>query len=248
MVLAAVVDISVRKRLELELRQANAHLEEFTYVASHDLKSPLRGIGDLIEWLAEDLADIDMPQVARNLDRVRVRVTRMEGIISDLLAYARAGRSSTVLSPVSPRELVEAVLEVEVAPPGFAITVDCSAEAFPAARVPLETVLRNLVANAIKHHDRPDGRIAITARADDSFCHFSVADDGPGIPAHSRDRVFKLFQTVSTFERRGSGIGLAIAKRLVEGHGGRIVLEPSPERGVTFHVWWPRFPRRDHDE
>jgi light-regulated signal transduction histidine kinase (bacteriophytochrome) len=70
MTLAAISDISVRKRLELELRQANANLEEFTYVASHDLRSPLRGIADLVEWITEDLGDSDLPKVRRNLDRV----------------------------------------------------------------------------------------------------------------------------------------------------------------------------------
>ncbi len=249
MVLAALIDITVRKKLELELRQANAHLEEFTYVASHDLKSPLRGISDLVEWLREDLADLDNQSVHHNLERVQLRVSRMESIISDLLAYARAGRTSTVVGAVVPRDLIDAVLELESPPPTFRVAIACDAGPFRTARVPLETVMRNLISNAIHHHDREDGQIAITVGEEDSYCHFAISDDGPGIPPQSRDRVFKLFQTVSAFERRGSGIGLAIAKRLVEGHGGRIEVVPNdPGRGVTFHVWWPRFQRKEHDE
>ena len=243
--LAAVVDISVRKRLELELREANAHLEEFTYVASHDLKSPLRGISDLVEWVSEDLKDTASPETCRNLDRIRTRVTRMESIIEDLLAYARARDASTELASIFPKQPVTELIELEAPPQGFEVEVDVAVKPFKATRTPLETVLRNLISNAFKHHDRQEGRISIKMREDNSYCHIQVSDDGPGIPSKSQQRVFKLFQTVSNSERRGSGIGLALTKRLVEANGGRIELVSNDDvRGSTFHVWWPRFERR----
>lgn len=245
--LAAVIDISVRKRLELELREANAHLEEFTYVASHDLKSPLRGISDLVEWLSEDLKDTVSPDIRRNLERIQTRVSRMERIIEDLLSYARARNATVELTLIDPRELVKAIVELETPPSGFEFQIDVSARPFRAARVPIETVLRNLISNAIKHHDRPAGRIAIKIVEDDAYCHIEVSDDGPGVPEPSQERIFKLFQTVSSSERRGSGIGLALSKRLVESHGGRIRVV-SQGRGAAFHVWWPRFERRTPDE
>lgn len=242
--LAAVVDITERKRLELELREANAHLEEFTYVASHDLKSPLRGISDLVEWLSEDLVNA-APETRRNLERIQTRVSRMERLIQDLLAYARARDSSTALASIAPRQFVQDIVELEDVPKGFEVTIDVAAHPFKAARTPLETVLRNLLSNALKHHDRTSGQIAIRLTDDDAYCHIEVSDDGPGIPTRSQERVFKLFQTVSAAERGGSGIGLALAKRLVESHGGKIRLESNDHsRGSTFHVWWPRFERR----
>ena len=243
--LAAVIDISVRKRLELELRQANAHLEEFTYVASHDLKSPLRGISDLVEWVSEDLKDAATPAVAHNLERIRTRVVRMERIIDDLLTYARARDTSAQLVSIFPQELVAEVVDLESPPKGFDVKVDVTAKPFRTARTPLQTVLRNLISNAVKHHDREDGHVAVKMSDDDSYCHIEVSDDGPGIPSTSRERVFQLFQTSSSSERRGAGIGLALAKRLVESHGGKIELAPGDDgRGSTFHVWWPRFERR----
>jgi signal transduction histidine kinase len=245
--LAAVIDISVRKRLELELREANAHLEEFTYVASHDLKSPLRGINDLVEWVSEDLKDSCSPEIRRNLERIQARVSRMERIIEDLLSYARARNATVELTLVDPRELVNAIVELEAPPSGFEVDVQVNARPFRAARVPLETVIRNLFSNAIKHHDRPGGRITIRLAEDDAYCHIEVCDDGPGVPAQAQDRIFKLFQTVSSSERRGSGIGLALSKRLVESHGGKIRLV-SEGRGATFHVWWPRFERRSPND
>jgi PAS domain S-box-containing protein len=247
--LAAVIDITVRKRLELELREANAHLEEFTYVASHDLKSPLRGIGDLVDWLTDDLKDTGSLEVCRNLDRIRTRVLRMERVIDDLLTYARARDASPALSSILPKEFVADVIELEAPPSGFELHIEVTAEPFRAARTPLETVLRNLIGNAIKHHDKEQGHIVVKMTEEGADCHIEVSDDGPGIPAKSRDRVFKLFQTVSNPERRGSGIGLALAKRLVESNGGRIELVSDDEaRGSTFHVWWPRFERRGGNE
>jgi signal transduction histidine kinase len=249
MVLAAVSDVSAKKQLELELRQASAHLEEFCYVASHDLKSPLRGISDLVDWVAEDLADSPIPSTRKNLARIKVRVARMENIINDLLTYARAGRASAELVDVDPKLLILEVLEVLSIPERFEVHVDVNVEPFQAAKTPLETVLRNLVGNVIQHHDGQRGRLDITARARGAFCELSVRDDGPGIPTAAHARIFKLFQTVSAPEGGGSGIGLAICKRLVECHGGSI--EVKCEAGVpgsTFSFSWPRFPRRPLDE
>jgi signal transduction histidine kinase len=243
--LAAVIDISERRRLELDVRDANARLEEFTYVASHDLKSPLRGIADLVEWLSDDLKAVGSPEILRNLERIQTRVTRMERLIQDLLAYARARDVSAALVWIVPKQLITDLIEFAAPPSGFEVHVEVSAPPFKAAQVPLETVLRNLIGNALKHHDRTTGHITIRMVEDDAYCHIEVSDDGPGIPTRSHERAFKLFQTVSSTAREGSGLGLALSKRLVESHGGRIVLvSKDNERGSTFHVWWPRFVRR----
>jgi PAS domain S-box-containing protein len=250
MTLVVVSDISRRKRLELELRQANADLEEFTYVASHDLRSPMRGIADLVEWIQADLGDDAPPPVANNLGRVSVRIAKMERLIDDLLSYARAGRAATEYVTVEVAALVREIVEIQPVPDGFAIAIDAPVPGFQATRVPLETALRNLIANAIKHHDRAAGRVEVRAREDDSFCEISVIDDGPGIPAAGQPRIFKLFQTLTRSQRGSTGIGLALTKRIVEVHGGRIEVSSPVDagRGTAFRIWWPRFPRRMHDE
>jgi signal transduction histidine kinase len=145
---------------------------------------------------------------------------------------------------------VRGILEIQPPPIGFAVDLDLAVAPFLATHTPLETVLRNLLSNAAKHHDRPSGVLTVSARVDDSFCEISVTDDGPGVPATGRERIFKLFQTLAASERAGSGIGLALTKRLVEVHGGRIeVISPVRDgRGACFRFWWPRFPRRTSDE
>jgi PAS domain S-box-containing protein len=250
MTLAAVSDISVRKRLELELRQANSNLEEFTYVASHDLRSPLRGIADLVEWIQGDLGEGAPAEVLHNLGRIGQRIERMERLIDDLLNYARAGRAASEFTRVDIAELVQEVLDMQPLPAGFEITLDVTVAPFMATRIPLETVLRNLLGNAVKHHDRTSGQLRVEAHEDDSFCMLRIIDDGPGIPVGARERIFKLFQTLTAKQRGGSGIGLALTKRLVEVHGGRIELTSPVQdgRGACFAIAWPRFPRRTSDD
>lgn len=250
MTLAVISDISVRKRLEQELRQANADLQEFTYVASHDLRSPLRGIADLVEWITADLGAEPHPDVKRNLERVSQRIIRMDRLIDDLLKYARAGRAATDFSEVDLLRLVQGILELQPPPDGMCVTLNLDVPRLQAAQTPLETALRNLLSNAIKHHDRTQGSLQVRASVDDNYCHIDVIDDGPGVPELAKERIFKLFQTLTATERGNSGIGLALTKRLVEVHGGHIeVISPVKDgRGACFRVLWPRFQRRTSDE
>jgi PAS domain S-box-containing protein len=248
LVLAAVTDITRRNTMQLELRQANADLEEFTYAASHDLKSPLRGIADLVEWIVEDLDGRQSAEVTRNLGRVSDRVRRLDKVIDDLLSYAKAGATSSEPVAVELHSLLDGVLELLPKPPDFEIRLQIDAQPFTTNRAPLESVLRNLVSNALKHHDRTAGVISIRVEDIGRYCVFSIADDGPGIQVAYQQRVFRMFQSLAG-KREHSGIGLAISKRMVEAHGGWIKLESAEGiRGTTFQVWWPRFQwRKNYD-
>lgn len=249
LILAVVVDITERKRLELSLKLANAHLEEFTYVASHDLKSPLRGISDLVEWIAEDFTPETPPSLIKNVARVKLRIGNMERLVDDLLTYARAGKRAKDSTLINLKELIGNIIELHPVAADFTIESIIKLESLQASKTPLETVLRNLYTNAIKHHDGLDPKITIKAEASGNFCLFSVIDNGPGIPVAAQERVFRLFQTLTSSERAGSGIGLALVKRLTESHGGHIELVSNDgERGACFKVLWPRFPRRDLDD
>jgi PAS domain S-box-containing protein len=249
LVLAAVTDITRRSTMQLELRQANANLEEFTCAASHDLKSPLRGIADLMTWIVEDLGDIANEEVRRNLGRVMDRVQRLGCVIDDLLAYAHAGTASSDAVTVDLRKLIDGVLAILPRPRGFNVSVRIDSQPFETVKAPLESVLRNLIGNAVKHHDRSSGNIDIRAQDVARYCELTISDDGPGIPPAYQERVFRMFQAPAAGAHDHSGIGLALSKRLVEAHGGRIALESSAGvRGTTFRVWWPRFQwRKAHD-
>ncbi len=249
MVMVSLVNITERKMMELELREINTSLEEFTYVASHDLRSPLRGISDLLQWIREDLEPESNPDVFRNLERITVRVQKMEQLIDNLLTYARAGRKVKEIQSINIQEFLDDIVEFLQVPESFNIEYDIELKSLLSPHTPLETVLRNVISNAVKHHDQGSGTIRLSCVAENNLCHFSICDDGPGIPESAIERIFRLFQTVTTAERQNTGIGLSVTRRIVEAHGGRITVEQNThQRGVTFHIWWPRFIRKDtHD-
>jgi len=224
-----------------ELARSNAMLEEFAYAASHDLQAPLRAIATLVEWVEEDFPD-EVPQdVGVHLGKLRIQVQRMQNLTDDLLAYSRAGRVEEVVLAVDTAELVEEVAELLAPPEGMVIAADTDLPKLATARSPLEQVFRNLIGNAIQHHDRDEGRIAVSAVDRGGDFEFGVTDDGPGIPIEDHDRVFTMFHRVGSSERAEStGIGLALVKRIVEIHGGRVWLDSPGKRGATFRFTWPK--------
>ncbi|WP_343222074.1 PAS domain S-box protein [Novosphingobium profundi] len=247
--MAIVTDITHRKRAEVAMQQTNAQLEEFTYVASHDLRSPLRGIADLVSWIREDLDQSTLSEeVIRNFDRVAIRIDRAEQMIDDLLNYARIGVRDPQLELLQPRELIDEVLSLVAVPSGFDVTVDVDAGALQAARAPLSASLRNLISNAIKHHGSEQGHVAIRAREEGRFTVFTVEDDGQGIAPGNEERIFKLFHRGST-RVEGDGVGLAFTRRMINANGGMIaVTSPGEMGGARFDVYWPRILLREFDD
>ena len=245
-VLAAITDISQRKKFEETLQQANAQLEEFTYVASHDLRSPLRGIADLISWIREDLDASQLsPDIERNFVRAEERIARAERMIDDLLEYARAGRQGERVEEVDPEQLVRETLDLLNIPAHFRVEVEITARPFPATRTPLSLAIRNLLSNACKHHGGSKGVIRISVEEEGRFNLFTVEDDGVGVPPGSEERIFKLFHRASS-QAAGHGVGLAVTRRMVNSNGGTVVLDRNGSLGgACFRICWPRFPLKE---
>ncbi len=228
-------------RQAAELARSNADLEQFAYVASHDLRAPLRTVRKLAGWIEEEMPNDTPREVQDNLGRLQDRVGRLEALIDDLLRYSRAGRDPGQIHPVDVPSLVAELKELLAPPEGFEIEVDSSVPAFDTRRAALEQVLRNLISNALQHHDRPSGRVVVSAAVRGDDVAFAVKDDGPGIPPEHRDQVFLPFHRLASGQSvDGTGMGLALVKRLVEAHGGRVWLESEDsERGVKVGFTWP---------
>ena len=231
-------------RLTRELARSNRELDQFAYVASHDLKAPLRGIANLTEWIGEDLGDALTGESAEHMELLKGRVHRMEGLIDGILTYSRAGREKADVSTVDLRALVQETVELASPPDGTTVTVAGDLPVIEAERVPLQQVLLNLVANAFKHNAREGATLGVTGAAhDDGYVRISVRDNGPGIPAEYHERIWQIFQTLSARDKvEGTGIGLSVVRKLVEHRGGRAWLESEPGAGATFHFTWPRRP------
>jgi PAS domain S-box-containing protein len=227
-------------RLAAALERTNQELDQFAYVTSHDLKAPLRGIGNLAQWIEEDLAGDIPPGVKENLALLRGRVTRMEGLIEGILQYSRAGRQQGERELVDTGALVREVIEFLDPPESLTFVVEDGLPAFETEKLPLEQVLMNLIGNAIKHHDRPGGEVRVGMRESGGIPHFFVADDGPGIAPEYHDRIFGIFQTLEARDRvEGTGIGLSLVKKIVQTRGGRVWVESEEGKGATFRFSWP---------
>jgi len=205
------------QRTNMDLFNRNKELDEFAYIASHDLKAPLRGIDNLALWIAEDAEELLPEDSKKHLTQLRQRINRLEYLLNDLLAYSRAGHQEARVEEVDTLALVEEIKQLLTESNNFELKIGSAFPIINTSMAPLKQVLMNLVSNAVKHHDREDGKITLTANPNGSFVHFSVEDDGPGIPEEFHEKVFGMFQSLNARDKvEGSGMGLAIVKRMIE--------------------------------
>lgn len=252
---AVTLDINQRKQLEQALRdratqlvgltdslkQSNQELDQFAYVTSHDLKSPLRGISNLSHWIEEDLGDRFTPQAREQMRLLRGRVHRMEALINGLLEYSHVGRTQGKTQHVDTAALLGEVIDWIAAPPDIRIQVQSGMPVFTADRLRLQQVFTNLLENAVKHRGSPAGRIAVCCDESGGFYRFSVSDDGPGIDPRYHERIFGIFQTLLPRDQvEGTGIGLSLVKKIVQSKGGTVWLQSQSGRGATFSFTWPK--------
>lgn len=238
---------------EASFRRVNEDLERFIYHASHDLKAPLRAISTISALLVEGADDLPHSQ-DYYLAMIGARARRLGALIDDLLTFARSGRSGP-WERLSLRELVDDCVEVLALPESVSVSVAANANAdadaggdggihVHAPRTWLEAIVRNLVQNAHKHHPEPDrARITIGAHVERQRQLLEVSDDGGGIPPDQQEQIFEMFRTLRSRDVvEGSGMGLAIVRRMARSMGGEIELAASSEAGSTFRLRWPGSP------
>lgn len=234
------------KHINAELTRVNRDLSEFADIISHDLRAPLRGMRYYAEDLEQAVAQGNMAAIRGLVERLRTQSMRMTRMLNDLLDYARAGRKDEIVEQVDTRALIEAIIASLPRPEDFVIVASGEWPVIETLAAPLDLVLRNLVDNAIKHHDRGAGRVELRGRIGDGRLQIDVADDGPGIPKAKHELVFLPFRTLggSAAAGRGSGMGLALVRRVVEAVGAVISLDSDPvvARGTTFRISWPMKP------
>lgn len=245
-----VRDVSRRKERENELQKtladlqlSNDDLEKFAYIASHDLKSPLRAIDNLSNWLAEDL-DGKLEGASQNhLVMLRSRVKRMENLLDSLLEFTRAGHAVKDGETINCYTLIEEIFDYINVPAEFSCTIDPGFKAIELPRMPIEQVLHNLISNAVKHHNRDDGVVKVTLKSVGDFYEISVIDDGDGIADMYHERIFEMFQTLKRRDEiEGSGMGLALVQKIVHRNGGRVSLVSEEGQGAAFTFTWPKEP------
>ncbi|MGA9979978.1 MAG: ATP-binding protein [Candidatus Sulfotelmatobacter sp.] len=221
-----------------ELARSNHELEQFAYVASHDLQEPLRMVSSYCELLGERYRGKLDDKADKFIGYAVDGAHRMQHLITDLLEYSRVGTTAKPLQFTDTSAVLATVLVglQNAVQASEAVIVQESLPAVQADELQLGQVFQNLIANAIKFHGERAPRIRISAEVVETMVRFAVADNGIGMEKDNSGRVFQMFQRLHTREQyEGSGIGLAIAKKIVERHGGRIWFESVPGTGTTFY-------------
>jgi light-regulated signal transduction histidine kinase (bacteriophytochrome) len=235
-------DITERKKTEEELRRSNAELEQFAYVASHDLQEPLRAIAGMVQLLSQRYKGKLDARADEYIHHAVEASTRMQALINDLLDYSRVERFGKSLSPTNAERALNLALknlQMLIEENHADITYDPMPMVM-ADSVQLIQVFQNLIGNALKFHSEQPPRIHIGAEKVAHDWRFSVRDNGIGIDPQYFERIFLVFQRLHTRrESPGTGIGLSLCKKIVERHGGQIWVEAELGQGATFYFTIP---------
>ncbi len=243
MVLVISSDITKLKRAKQKLKRyigelevLNKDLDNFAYIASHDLKAPLRGMNNLLLWIEEDLGDTIQPDIKDKLHLLRGRVARMGNLLDDILKFSRAGKKDIQSEEVDTNKIIAETLAWLTPPKEFKVVTKNELPTLYISKTIIHQIFLNLIGNAIKHHDKKSANISISSEETNTEVTFMVEDDGPGIPKEFHDQVFEMFKKLESRDNvEGSGIGLTITRKLIDSLGGDIRIEsPVKMRGTRF--------------
>jgi len=225
------------------LSRSNSALEEFAYVTSHDLQQPVRTMSSYAQLLREDYSEVLDPVAQKYLAFIIDGAQRLHELIRDLLAFARAGQTDADLEQVNLNDVIVNVREnlgQQIAE-SHAVIECGKLPTVPGRRSLLTQIFQNLIGNAIKYRGEASPIVRVQAIAHARVWLVSVADNGIGIEPDKREQIFRIFQRLHTrTEYTGTGIGLAITRRIVEHYGGRIWVDASGQGGSIFEFTWPR--------
>ncbi|NIZ13943.1 CHASE domain-containing protein [Phaeobacter sp. HF9A] len=243
---AAKLTQELRAKTE-NLEKANAEIEQFVYVASHDLKTPVRGIGFLADVIEEDLEEIIGPieahkELKMQLNMIRDRVRRMNDLTGGIMEFSRVGHYGSDAEAALPVSILieDCVADFEVDPSQVRFSTDV--EAISCDSHNFRRVVENLIGNAFKYHPNPvDARVEVSIEDAGDRLRVSVKDDGRGIAPDFHEKIFDVFQTLRKgTDPESTGIGLAIVKKAIQRHGFEICVKSSEGNGAEFTFCWPK--------
>lgn len=241
LILLAIRDMTERRRMEEELERSNQELERFAYVASHDLQEPLRMVASYTRLLARRYEGELDERADKYIRYAADGAERMKALIQGLLAYSRVSSQGEELVPVHTDDVLEAALRdlrMRIHQTGGHVTRDPLPVAL-ADPDQLRQVFQNLIENALKFSGEAPPVVHISGHRDGPRCVFAVRDEGVGVEPESAERMFVIFQRLHGRDVEGTGIGLALCKRIIERHGGELWVESSPGEGATFRFTIP---------
>jgi signal transduction histidine kinase len=237
------LEISNRKLQEYtkHLEKTNRELDKFASIVSHDLKAPLRAIGNLTDWIEEDAGATFTADTRANFNTIKQRVKRMEDLIQAILDYSKADRKEGEEVKVDTKKLVDDSIDFIGRPENTKFVVDENLPVIKTDQTRLSQVFTNLIGNAIKYNDKATPEISISVEEKQNDWEFSIKDNGPGIDPKFHEKIFVIFQTLNRRDEvESTGVGLAIVKKIIEDQGGSIWVESQAGKGADFKFLWPK--------
>lgn len=235
-----VRDVTELKTLEIQkekllkkLEKSNDELQEYAHIVSHDLKSPLRSIDALVNWIKDDNKDKLDEVSLQNFKLIETTLEKMEQLISDVLSYSSVGTNESEKVNVNLDEVITDLIEIMYKPDHVTVEVLNKLPTLKGDKTKLQQLFQNLISNAIKFIDKEKGFVKINVENLQTHYQFSIADNGMGIEKKFHDRIFKIFHSLNK-SKDSTGIGLSIVKKIIDLHEGEIWLESEPGKGTTF--------------
>lgn len=223
------------------LKRRNEDLEQFAYTVSHELKAPLRGIGNVAGWITEDNQTMLAPDTQAYLTMIRNKVSRAENILKAIFIYTRSGHEELTKEIVDVGILLGEIRDDMPSTPNITFIIQPNMPVLYTERVPLLQVFTNLITNAFKYHDKRGGFVKVYWEVQGNYYSFSVEDNGPGINSRHHHRIFNAFETLQGADAAESmGIGLAIVKKILDDRDLTIRVVSEPGLGATFTFTWPK--------
>jgi signal transduction histidine kinase len=237
----ALNSMSMRlKKSFSELTKKNNELDQFAYVVSHDLKSPLRGINNIVSWVEEDHEHELTPEIKRNLELIKSRTLRLENMINGLLEYAKVGKVQKGKETVDILKLLREIIDL-VVPKSFSVQIDGVMPFISTEKLHIEQVFSNLITNAVKYNQNANPRIVIKSRELEDYYEFTVTDNGIGIQKEYFEKIFVIFHTLQEKDAfESTGVGLAIVKKIIDDYKGTIRVQSELGKGSSFIFTWPK--------
>lgn len=237
------LNIELEERVKQRTRSleiANKELDDFAYIVSHDLKAPLRGIGQLVDWLVADYMDEEDETGREMAELLLSRVQRMHNLIDGILHYSRVGRVQDNEMVIDLNVLVKNTIDMIGPPESIIISVQPSLPTIKGDETQWIQLFQNLISNAIKYMDKAEGKVDISCDEEGDFWYFKIEDNGPGIEGKYHDKIFQIFQTLSSRDEvESTGVGLSLVRKIVQNWNGDIRIESTPGQGSTFIVKIP---------
>jgi signal transduction histidine kinase len=223
------------------LERTNNELDKFASIVSHDLKAPLRAIGNLADWIEEDGGQTFTPEVRTNFNMIKQRIKRMEDLIQAILDYSKADKRVGDQMKVDTKNLIKDTADFIGLPQHAKLHIAENMPTMVTDKTRLSQVFSNLMGNSVKYNDKEIPEITINVETHENGWTFSVKDNGPGIDPKFHEKIFVIFQTLNRRDdMESTGVGLAIVKKIIEDEGGKIWIESELGKGADFKFFWPR--------